>query len=53
MSSPEPTQDEPTQHSAQLGGTPEGQVPSASPGYSTPPPEGVRDAEDQGDAAPE
>lgn len=48
MSSPEPRPDD-----VQLGGTPEGQVPSASPGYSTPPPEGVRDAEDQGDAAAE
>ncbi|MGE2712929.1 hypothetical protein ACQI4L_02610 [Mycolicibacterium litorale] len=43
MSSPEPTPDDAQQEEA-------GQVPSASPGYSTPPPEGVRDAEDQGDA---
>lgn len=43
MSSPEPTPDD-----AQQAET--GQVPSASPGYSTPPPEGIRDAEDQGDA---
>jgi hypothetical protein len=48
MSSPEQTPDD-----AQQAGTAEGQVPSASPGYSTPPPEGIRDAEDQGDAAPE
>lgn len=45
MSSPEPTDD--TQE------TGEGQVPVASPGYSTPPPEGVRDAEDQGAATPD
>jgi hypothetical protein len=45
MSSPEPTQDD-TEQSGQ-------QVPTASPGYSTPPPEGVRDAEDQGAAAPD
>jgi hypothetical protein len=45
MSSPEPTPDDTQQ--AETG------VPSASPGYSTPPPEGIRDAEDQGDATPE
>lgn len=43
MSSPEQTPDDALQ--------PETGVPSASPGYSTPPPEGVRDADDQGDAA--
>ncbi|WP_256371173.1 hypothetical protein [Mycobacterium sp. PS03-16] len=41
MSSPEPTPDDTAQDTG---------VPSASPGYSTPPPEGVRDAEDQGAA---
>jgi hypothetical protein len=45
MSSPEPTDD--TQD------TGESQVPPASPGYSTPPPEGVRDADDQGAATPD
>lgn len=49
MSSPEPTPDETAQDTtAQDTG-----VPSASPGYSTPPPEGVRDAEDQGAADPQ
>ena len=48
MSSPDPTPDDTAQ-----AGTAEGQVPSASPGYSTPPPGGIPDAEDQGDAAPE
>lgn len=42
MSSPEQMPDDAQQ--------PETGVPSASPGYSTPPPEGVRDADDQGDA---
>jgi len=45
MSSPEPTDDAQDETSRQ--------VPSASPGYSTPPPEGVRDADDQGAAAPD
>lgn len=45
MSSPEPTQDDTEQTGRQ--------VPTASPGYSTPPPEGIRDAEDQGAAAPD
>lgn len=46
MSSPEPLPEDQDQIA-------EGQVPSASPGYSTPPPEGVRDADDQGAAASE
>ncbi|WP_422743693.1 hypothetical protein ACN27E_18645 [Mycobacterium sp. WMMD1722] len=48
MSSPEPTQDAgPADDQAGQ------QIPPASPGYSTPPPEGIRDAEDQGAAAPD
>jgi hypothetical protein len=49
VSSPEPTQDADQTDGDQAGQ----QIPSASPGYSTPPPEGVRDAEDQGAATPD